>query len=264
MGFPTLYPTKNFGANHSRAVKLTNAEYIKSRLLNVESRYRKKPVYVFFLLWEKDLRELKIGIYNTLRTCSQNMSAQAMLNMLNNVDRELEASLCTVLHSARGTKQFWFKRKGDVDCMNGQVLGQVDHFFGEKSTNYVVLLWIRDAPKMGQDKPEDVIAFIDRDEPSLIADDETAKEAFDRLIASNDNASFHHEKLQQMLQCRTLITEIDEARDACLVQPDEDVGPTVCCEAISAMQDVANLNIDTGLSLEERDAMLNADQRLTS
>ena len=46
------------------------------------------------------------------------MSAQSMLNMLNNADRELEASLCTVLQSVRGTKQFWFKRiKGDVDCM---------------------------------------------------------------------------------------------------------------------------------------------------
>ena len=626
MCFPTLFPTGNFGADQSRAVKLTNAEYIKSRLLNVDCRYRKNPAYVFFLLWEKELRELKSGIYNTLRTSSQNMSAQSMLNMLNNADRELEATLCTVLQSVRGTKQFWFKRKGDVDCMirefgsptffctfscaeyespdileylrkvndvpdsydngrlciedpisvsrqfshkfheffsifikKGQVLGQVDHFFWKKeyqqsgAPHYHALLWIRDAPKMGQDKPEDVIAFIDRyitchipnhntcpelhktvvskqlhkcsayckkkyksgghyfqrckfgyprpvtsktvlkdvttnlkahqkiydlkrhetetrvndynpllllqwganidvqyinetslalanyvtsyvtkaekshmqdlwqeisetksvfsrlwsfglrcirsresglyeasdmllgdhlseksdtvqwinvsvspnrrrtlityrelqalaendpsthsiycnnvrdtyyperpthlddmclydfvaqidfyhrdksgkrtfktlrkprlpnhwlydprkedekekyyyslillfvpfrDELSLIADDETAEEAFDRLIASNDSASFHHEKLQQMLRSRTLITEIDEARDTCRVQPDEDVGPTVCGEAISAMQDVENLTIDTGLSLEERDAMLNADQRL--
>uniref|UniRef100_A0A1X7VAH2 Uncharacterized protein n=1 Tax=Amphimedon queenslandica TaxID=400682 RepID=A0A1X7VAH2_AMPQE len=88
---------------------------------------------------------------------------------------------------------------------------------------------------MGQDKPEDVIAFIDRDEPSLITDVKTAEKAFDCLIASNDNASFHHEKLQQMLRCRTLITEIDKAKDACWVQPDEDIGPTVCGEAISAM-----------------------------
>uniref|UniRef100_A0A1X7TIE3 Helitron helicase-like domain-containing protein n=1 Tax=Amphimedon queenslandica TaxID=400682 RepID=A0A1X7TIE3_AMPQE len=119
MCFPTLFPTENFGADHSRAVKLTNAEYIKSQLLNVDSKYRKNPAYVFFLLWEQELRELKSGIYNTLRTSSQNMSAQAMLNMLNNADRELEASLCTVLQSVRGTKQFWFKRKGDVDCMIG-------------------------------------------------------------------------------------------------------------------------------------------------
>uniref|UniRef100_A0A1X7UVD7 Replication-associated protein ORF2/G2P domain-containing protein n=1 Tax=Amphimedon queenslandica TaxID=400682 RepID=A0A1X7UVD7_AMPQE len=46
--------------------------------------------------------------------------------------------------------------------------GQVDHFFWKKeyqqrgAPHYHVLLWIRDAPKMGQDKPEDVIAFIDR------------------------------------------------------------------------------------------------------
>ena len=107
-----------------------------------------------------------------------------------------------------------------------------------------------------------ILLFVPfRDEASLIADDETTEEAFDRLIASNDNAFFHHEKLQQILQSRTLITEIDEARHASRMHPDEDEGPTVCGEVISAMQDVANLNVDTGLSLEERDAMLNPDQR---
>uniref|UniRef100_A0A1X7VLK4 ATP-dependent DNA helicase n=1 Tax=Amphimedon queenslandica TaxID=400682 RepID=A0A1X7VLK4_AMPQE len=108
-----------------------------------------------------------------------------------------------------------------------------------------------------------ILQFVPfKDEPSLIVDNETAEEAFDRLIASNDNVSFNHEKLQQMLQCRTLTTEIDQTRDACQVQSDEDVGPTICGEAITAMQDAANLNSDTGLCLEERDAMLNADQRL--
>ena len=114
MCFPTLFPTGNFGADHSRSIKLTHAEYIKSRLLNVDSRYRKNAAYVFFLLWEKELRELKCG---TLRLSSQNMSAEAMLNNLNNADRDLEANLSTVLQSARGTKPFWFKRKGDLDCM---------------------------------------------------------------------------------------------------------------------------------------------------
>ena len=117
MCFPTLFPTGNFGADHSRSIKLTHAEYIKSRLLNVDSRYRKNAAYVFFLLWEKELRELKSGIYNTLRLSSQNMSAEAMLNNLNNADRDLEANLSTVLQSVRGTKQFWFKCKGDLDCM---------------------------------------------------------------------------------------------------------------------------------------------------
>uniref|UniRef100_A0A1X7VBT6 Helitron helicase-like domain-containing protein n=1 Tax=Amphimedon queenslandica TaxID=400682 RepID=A0A1X7VBT6_AMPQE len=113
MCFPTLFPTGNFGANYSHTVKLTNAEYIKSRLLNVDSRYRKNPAYVFLLLREKELRELKSGIYNTLRISSQT----CMLTMLNNADRELEASLCTALQSVPGTKQFRFKRKGDVDCI---------------------------------------------------------------------------------------------------------------------------------------------------
>ena len=56
MCFPTLFPTGNFGADHSCSIKLSHAEYIKSRLLNVDSRYSKNSAYVF-LLWEKELRE---------------------------------------------------------------------------------------------------------------------------------------------------------------------------------------------------------------
>uniref|UniRef100_A0A1X7VK44 Uncharacterized protein n=1 Tax=Amphimedon queenslandica TaxID=400682 RepID=A0A1X7VK44_AMPQE len=78
MSFPILRLSGNFCANQSRAVKLTNAEYIKCRLLNVDWRYTKNSQNVFFLVWEKELSELKCGIYNTLRTRSHKMSAQAM------------------------------------------------------------------------------------------------------------------------------------------------------------------------------------------
>ena len=41
MCFPTLFPTGKFGEHHPRTVKLSNSEYIKSRLLNKDSRFRK-------------------------------------------------------------------------------------------------------------------------------------------------------------------------------------------------------------------------------
>ena len=50
MCFPSLFPTGKFGEHHPRAVKLSNSEYIKSRLLNKDSRFRKEPQYVFYLL----------------------------------------------------------------------------------------------------------------------------------------------------------------------------------------------------------------------
>ena len=63
MCFPSLFPTGKLGEHHPRAVKLSNSEYIKSRLLNRDSRFRKEPQYVFYLLWQKEMRELSAGIY---------------------------------------------------------------------------------------------------------------------------------------------------------------------------------------------------------
>ena len=40
--FPDLFPTGQFGEHHYRDIPLRNAEYIKSKLLNKDSRYRKR------------------------------------------------------------------------------------------------------------------------------------------------------------------------------------------------------------------------------
>ena len=55
MRFPSLFPTGKFGEHNPRTVKLSHSEYIKSRLLNNDSRFRKEPQYVFYLLWHKEM-----------------------------------------------------------------------------------------------------------------------------------------------------------------------------------------------------------------
>ena len=235
MCFPTLFPTGQFGENHYRPVKLSQFEYVKSRLLNKDSRYRKCPQYVFYLLWQKEIRELKGGIYNVLNTSKfRDTTVSALLNDVNNSDLVLESNLTTMLQSIRGTKQYWFMRKSDLDCMvrewgsptffctfscaeyespdiieylrkvnnvpdsydngrlctedpisvsrqfshkfhqffnivinKGGVLGPVEHFYWKKeyqqrgAPHYHVLLWIRDAPTIGKDDPQKIVSFID-------------------------------------------------------------------------------------------------------
>ena len=68
MCFPYLFPSGRYGEFHPREIKLTFCEYVKSRLLNKNSRYRKNPKFVFYYLWQKELRELSSGIYNVLKT----------------------------------------------------------------------------------------------------------------------------------------------------------------------------------------------------
>ena len=205
--FPSLFPTGRYGEFHPRAVRLTFSEYIKSRLMNSDSRFRKSPEFVFYYLWLKELRELSAGIYNALNsTNKRHLSVKQFVDGVSSSDAVIEANLSTVLQSVRGTKQFWFLKKSDVMAMireygsptlfltlscaeyeatdierylrkvnnvsgsypigrlctedpisvsrkfsqkfrdffitvllQGQVLGEVSHFFGKKSTNKEVL-----------------------------------------------------------------------------------------------------------------------------
>ena len=47
------------------------SEYLKSRLMNTDSRFRKNPEFVFYYLWQKELRELSSEIYNVLKSSSR-------------------------------------------------------------------------------------------------------------------------------------------------------------------------------------------------
>ena len=118
MCFPTLFPDGNFGKYHPRDVKLSHSEYIKSRLYNKDSRFRKDPQFIFYELFQKEMREISSGVYNTLKKSSS--VPQAVSNLLRSVesnDEHLESSLSTVLQSVRGTKHYWYLKKSDLNCM---------------------------------------------------------------------------------------------------------------------------------------------------
>jgi hypothetical protein len=118
MCFPVLFPTGKFGEFHPRKEKISPSEYVKSRLLNKDSRFRKDAQYVFYLLWQKEMRQLASGVYNLLKsTRRQSMSVNMLLEQVNTADEQLEARLCTMLQSVRGTKQFWFLRHSELKCM---------------------------------------------------------------------------------------------------------------------------------------------------
>ena len=66
MCFPVLFPNGKFGKYDKSEKEISHSEYIKSPLLNKDSRFRKDPQYVFYLLWQKELRQLAAGVYNVL------------------------------------------------------------------------------------------------------------------------------------------------------------------------------------------------------
>ena len=119
MCFPVLFPTGRFGKYHPHDVKISHSEYVKSRLLNKDSRFRKDPQYVFYLLWQKEMRELAAGVYSLLKSSkrTQTMTVGSLLSNVQTNNEHLEANLCTMLQSVRGTKQYWFVRKSELRCM---------------------------------------------------------------------------------------------------------------------------------------------------
>ena len=118
MCFPNLFPTGRFGENHPRQVKLDFSEYVKSRLLNKDSRFRKTSQYVFRLYRSKVKRDLNSGIYNYLKhTRYTGKSVAEIMAMVDKNDLELEGNLSTILQPVRGTNQYWYKVKGELKCM---------------------------------------------------------------------------------------------------------------------------------------------------
>ena len=104
MCFPYLFPSGRYGEFHPREIKLTFCEYVKSRLLNKDSRYRKNPEFVILLyLWQKELRELSSGIYNVLKTTGKHgMSVKDFLGGVDSSNKQMEANLSTMFQSASG------------------------------------------------------------------------------------------------------------------------------------------------------------------
>ena len=66
----------------------------------------------------KKLREISSGVCNLIKKiCKQGMSAKQFLSMINRNDKHLEANLSTMMQSVCGSKQFWFLRKSELQCM---------------------------------------------------------------------------------------------------------------------------------------------------
>lgn len=65
------------------------------------------------------MRELSAGVYNLFKQSrvNQRMTVGRLLSSVQANDEHLEANLCTMLQSVRGTKQYWFRRKSELRCM---------------------------------------------------------------------------------------------------------------------------------------------------
>ena len=113
-----------------------------------------------------------------------------------------------------------------------------------------------------------ILLFVPfRDEASLLNGNETAEEAFQRLLPASKDCQNYHSRLQTMLKAKANLKAIREARqtdgkEEVVVEKQND--PELPGEAKSAMNDMCEVNANAksnDLTLQERIAMLNADQK---
>ena len=104
MCFPTLFPTGRFGEFHPWKVKLNLTEYIKSRILSEDSRYRLCHSYLFYYLKMKQIKELKGGIFKLLNTVKgAPITAAQFIYQVNMNGEHLEKRLCTMMQTVSQT-----------------------------------------------------------------------------------------------------------------------------------------------------------------
>ena len=109
-----------------------------------------------------------------------------------------------------------------------------------------------------------ILLFVPfRDEGALLRENETAEEAFNRLLPNSDDCSNYHKKLQTMLNAEAKVRKINEARKAEISKNKEQDNMQILGEAKHAMKDIQDMNqkMPDSLTLQEQEEMLNADQK---
>ena len=106
-----------------------------------------------------------------------------------------------------------------------------------------------------------ILLFVPfRNEDELVNDGETVQEAFDHHIVDHERCVKANEKFRKLLKCRE---DIQDARAANRQEENdvEDDDPQLMGQIKDAMNDVRDMDTGSSLTLQERESMLNVDQK---
>lgn len=121
--YPELFPTGKFGMRDvCRTVRITNSDYIKSRLLNKNPKFRLHIDYIFHLFYLQEICAMNHSVGRMLRTVTGNrLSAKALHERLKNRDGKLQTKLFSMMANIRGSRQYFSKLAMDVKWMISQL-----------------------------------------------------------------------------------------------------------------------------------------------
>ena len=104
--FPELFPTGQYGMRDTtRTAKISTSDYIRSRLLNKNSKFRLNINYLFHCFQIQEVGNMCHSVGHMLRTVTnKSMSAKAFYDRLKK-DGELNSNMFAMMANMRGSKE---------------------------------------------------------------------------------------------------------------------------------------------------------------
>jgi len=123
MAYPELFPTGVNGIRDSlREVKIGTSDYIKTRLLNKDPKFRLNISYLFHCFQTQEVSNMCHSVGHMLRTVSdKHLTAQEFHNRLQARDGEMQSKMFTLLANLRGSKEYFAKLGMDIRWMIQQL-----------------------------------------------------------------------------------------------------------------------------------------------
>jgi ATP-dependent DNA helicase PIF1 len=117
--FPELYPTGENGMRDAhRVVRIGSSDFIKSRLLNKDPKFRLNVNYLFHCFQQQEISHMCHSVGHMLRCVTgNNLSAKAFYDRLVNRDGETQSQMFSLMANMRGSKEYFAKLGMDVKWM---------------------------------------------------------------------------------------------------------------------------------------------------
>ena len=121
--YPELFPTGRFGMRDAiRKVRISTSDFIKSRLLNKDPRFRLNINYVFHCFQTQEVSNMSHSVSHMLRCVTgQKLTARALCERLKNKDGEIQSKMFSLMANLRGSKEFFAKLSMNIRWMIRQL-----------------------------------------------------------------------------------------------------------------------------------------------
>ena len=114
LAFPEIFPYGKGGHDEKRPVVCKGAFYEKSHVLTSNNFARRQTQYLFYLGQQRELREIKQGIFQILNTGLSNITKAELYNKAKSDDVELMKRTTTLLGKLPSRAEFWWRVRQEL------------------------------------------------------------------------------------------------------------------------------------------------------